>query len=621
MKKLLLAFFLGTTLLASGKDLTCKDYFKKEVYITMRDGVELYTAIYTPKDTSIDYPILLKRTTYGCKPYGTNNIPKKIAYNTDLVAKGYIFVSQDMRGRWMSGGVFENTKPPYSWADKSKTDETTDAWDTLEWLTKNIEHFNGNIGVYGNSYLGWSALTTAAANHPAVKAVIAMAPVTDFFFEDFTRYGLVSVNYAPFLNTFGVAKDKPTTNSWYSTSPRDYVSDADRHLKYDYYSYYLDKFTLRNIEKALISPKNSFWKKIMAHNVYYDDYRQKHDWLHYLNNINCPVMITAGWNDEQNLYGALNSFKTIDKNSPNAQVKLVMGPWAHSHPKERKEKYRLGDIFYGYNLSRDYQRNIEVPYFEYYLKGIGKPPGFKARIFDTGSKQWEETLANPLYPADRQTAFYLDASGVLSRTKDHPEEYGSYVSDPFHPVPVIEDDDFHYLAPKYYMTADQRFASKRPDVLTYRSEPLDSDMTVLGEPKAFITFSTDHTAADIYVKIIDLYPMDRKPEKEDKPDKKMNGYQQLVRMGYIRGRFRDSFSNPKPFEKGVKYTVQVPLLEMFHTFKKGHRIMVQIQSSSFPLFDINPQNYIENVYDACRKDFSSATHKVYADSKIILPLK
>ena len=171
------------------------------------------------------------------------------------------------------------------------------------------------------------------------------------------------------------------------------------------------------------------------------------------------------------------------------------------------------------------------------------------------------------------------------------------------------------------MTADQRFASKRPDVLTYRSEPLDSDMTVLGEPKAFITFSTDHTAADIYVKIIDLYPMDRKPEKEDRPGKKMNGCQQLVRMGYIRGRFRDSFSNPKPFEKGVKYTVQVPLLEVFHTFKKGHRIMVQIQSSCFPLFDINPQNYIENVYDACRKDFSSATHKVYADSKIILPLK
>jgi len=584
----------------------------------MRDGVRLFTSIYSPKDTSIDYPILVTRTTYSCKPYGEDTIPEKIMYNTDLISKGYIFVFQDVRGRWMSEGVFENTKPPYSFWDKSKTDEVTDAWDTFEWLTKNIEHFNGNIGVYGNSYLGWSTLTAAVANHPAVKAVIAMAPVTDFFFEDFTRYGLVSINYTPIINAFGIIKNKPTKNSWYSFSS-DYVYDPKFNLTDDYYRYFLNKLTLKNIEKALIDPKNVFWENSITHNTN-DEYRKKHNWLNYLNNINSQVMIAGGWNDEQNLYGILNSFKTIDKKSPKANVKLVMGPWAHSHPKGRKEKYYLGDIFYGYNLARDYQKDVQMPYFEYYLKGIGSAPDFKARIFDTGKKEWIETSTNPLY-SDKQITLYLSPNGDLSEKRGKQEEYAQFISDPFHPVPFIEDDHFYHVGPKPYMTADQRHASKRPDVLTFVSKPLVRDTTILGQPQAFITFETDHTAADIYVKIIDQYPMNRNPEKEDKPGKKMNGYQQLIRMGYIRGRFRDSFSNPKPFESGRKYTIKVPLLEIFHTFKKGHRIMIQIQSSSFPLFDINPQNYIENVYNAERKDFSVATHKVYADSRIVLPVR
>ncbi len=613
-----LSIFISVLLVSAyGQNLSSKDYTKKEVYITMRDGIKLFTAIYSPKNTTKDYPILVTRTTYSCRPYGEDTIPKNIMYNPDLVAKGYIFVFQDVRGRWMSEGVFENIKPPYSLWDKTKTDELTDAWDTFEWLTKKVKHFNGNIGVYGNSYLGWSTLTAAASNHPAVKAVIAMAPVTNFFFEDFTRYGLVAINYAPIMNAFGIEKDYPTKEAWYSLS-KDFIADSQKNLTYDYYQYFLDLFTLKSIRRSLIDSNNVFFNNLAIH-TNYDSFRKKRNWLNYIKNIHIQVMIAGGWNDEQNLYGILNSFKTIDKYSPKANVKLVMGPWAHSHPKERKEKYYLGDIFYGYNLAEDYQKNVQVPYFEYYLKGIGTEPGFKTRIFDTGLKTWVETSTNPLY-TEKTITYYLNNDGRLAKTSSKPDSYAEYISDPFHPIPFIQSDDFYHIAPKYYMTTDQRPASKRPDVLTYVSDKLDKNTTILGQPQALISFETDHTAADIYVKIIDVYPMERTPEKEDKPGVKMNGYQQLVRIGYIRGRFRDSFSTPKPFTPGEKYDINVPLLEINHTFKKGHRIMIQIQSSDFPLFDINPQNYIDNVFNADRKDFSNAIHKVYSTSKIILPV-
>ncbi len=616
MRLLIVAIFSLISFAVTGQGLKSQDYSKKEVYITMRDGIKLFTSIYSPKDTTKKYPILITRTTYSCKPYGEDIIPENIMYNPDLVAKGYIFVFQDVRGRWMSEGQFENTKPPYSLWDKSKTDELTDAWDTFEWLTKNLKHFNGNIGVYGNSYLGWSTLTAAATNHPAVKAAIAMAPVTDFFFEDFNRYGLVAINYTPIINAFGIIKDYPTKDSWYKFNDG-FIKGGKKSLTDDYYSYFLDLFTLSNIKNALIDSNNIFWKNLEKHQKY-DDFRQKRNWLKYLRNIKSQVMIVGGWNDEQNLYGILNSYETIDKYSPDANVKLVMGPWAHAHPKERIEKYYLGDIFYGYNLAEDYQKNVQVPFFEYYLKGKGTKPDFKTRIFDTGTKKWIQTTDSP-FTSQESITYYLNPNGELSKAPNRDNSFSSFISDPFHPVPFINDDNFHYIGPKYYMTADQRVASKRPDVLTYISKPLIKDITVLGNPQATISFETDHSAADIYVKIIDVLPLDRNPEKEDKPKVKMNGYQQLIRMGYIRGRFRDSFSKSIPFTPGKKYSINVPLLKIFHTFKKGHRIMIQIQSSAFPLFDINPQNYIEDIYSAKKEDFTKAIHKVYSESKIMLP--
>ena len=598
-------------------NLTTKDYSKQQTYITMRDGVKLFTTIYSPKQKSEEYPIILTRTTYSCAPYGKDVMPQEIMYNPDLVAAGYIFVIQDVRGRWMSEGIFENTKPPYSLWDKNATDEITDTWDTFEWLKKNVDNFNGNFGVMGNSYLGWTSLIAGITNHPNLKAVLASAPVTDFYFEDFSRYGLIALNYTPVINAFGIEKKYPVSKAWYEVD-QEPVTNQELNLTSDYYDYFLNKLTLKEISKN-IDPENTLWNLIRDHQNY-DEFRQQRNWLNYLNNIKVPMLIVGGWNDEQNLYGILNSYKTLVKNSPEAETRLFIGPWAHSHLKVRDHKYYLGDIFYGYDLSEYYHKEIQVKYFEYYLKGKGEKPDFKIRTFDTGLRKWIDYSNFPKNEIKKLT-YFLDNNGKLTEDKNSKSGFVKYYSDPFHPVPFIEDDHFAWMAPKSYMTADQRYASKRPDVLTFVSQPLEDDTEVFGTPKAVIDFETDQTDADIYVKIIDVYPMDRIPYPEDKPGIKMNGYQQLVRLGYIRARYRNTFEEAEPLIANQRQKITVPLLDICHTFEIGHRIMIQIQSSDFPLFDINPQNYIEDIFKAERSDFSPAFHKVYNDSWVELPVR
>ncbi|MDX2359408.1 MAG: CocE/NonD family hydrolase [Crocinitomicaceae bacterium] len=612
--KLSFLFILVSTLLL-GQDLTTADYTKKEVYIEMRDGVKLFTTIYTPNRKKEKFPVLMYRTPYSVAPYGPDTMPARIMHNPELVASGYIFVQQDVRGRWMSEGEFENTKPPYSFTDPEKTDEVTDSYDTYDWLVKNLKNFNGNIGQYGNSYLGYTSLVASVTGHPNLKAVLAMAPVTNFFFEDFNRYGLYGMNYMPVMDVFGMQKTEPTTERWYNVVDRSFVHNAENWITEDYYDYFLKRRALSNTSE-IISEDNFFWKNIIEH-PNYDAYRQERDWIQYLDSTKCQTMIVGGWNDEQNLYGILNSFKKLIDN-PASNVQLVMGPWSHGHPMRRDSAYYLGDIFYGVDFAENYQQLIEFKYFEYHLKGLGEGYHTPALVFDTGLKYWL-SFKNDLFEQGLEDhTLFLHPNGQLSESATSAST--SFVSDPDHPVPFIEGDDFYIMAPKHYMTDDQRFLGKRPDVLTYISEPLTENMTVRGEIQALIQFATDHEDADIYVKVIDVFPMDRTPEDSDKPDVKMNGFQHLVRCGYIRGRFRDDFSNPKPFDPDVKTEVKVPLLEVMHTFKKGHRIMIQVQSSMFPLFDLNPQNYVENIYQATNDDFQSATHTVFGDSKIILPV-
>lgn len=617
MKKfIIISLFLLISSITISQVFTSKDYTKTETYITMRDGIKLFTVIYQPKDTTRDYPIFISRTPYGCRPYGKFSMREPVMYNPGLVASGYIFVYQDIRGRWMSEGDFENTRPPYSFWDSTRTDEITDSWDTFEWLNHNLKHSTGDIGIIGNSYLGWTSLVGAVSRHPALKAALAMSPVTSFYFEDFSRYGLFALNYLPVLDAFGL-QTKPTEKAWYNFSKKGYVADASKGLMADYYQFFLDRRALGNFGD-MVDPANFFWQNIKAH-PNYDNYHKMRNWLQYLNKINCKMLIVGGWNDEQNLYGILNSFKKLEKDDPKANVQLVMGPWAHHHPMIRDSLYYLGNVFYGYDLSKKYQNKIEFSYFEYYLKGKGRPLNFKSRMFDTGKKKWVDFNSYPFVEKDT-TVYFLGPEQKLDTAAASYEGYVQYLSDLARPVPFVEDDHFKMMAPKHYMTDDQRFAGKRPDVLFYESKPLTKDITVLGEIKATINFATDHRDADIYVKIIDVYPMNRPPQPTDKHGVKMNGYQQLVRVGYIRGRFRESYTNPGAFVPNKKTTVEVPLLEVFHTFKKGHRLMVQVQSSMFPLFDLNPQKYVENIYEAKNEDFEQAWHKVYYTSEIKLPV-
>lgn len=596
---------------------TKDDYSKQEVHIEMRDGAKLFTSIYAPIDDSQEYPVIIKRTPYSCSPYGPDTMPNHLSHNPDLVRSGYIFVFQDVRGRWNSEGVFENVKPPYSLWDENATDELTDSYDTFDWLVKNLENFNGNIGQYGNSYPGWTTLIGARSSHPNLKAVMAMAPVTNFYFEDFQRYGLCAMNYIPVLNAFGTYKDEPTTDSWYDMKEEIFYTDVENKVGKPYYDFFLKRLALTNFDDVLAG--NVFWDRIKAH-PNYDEFQEKRNWLNYLDEKMSPqIMVVGGWHDEQNLFGILNSYKTLSKKNPDAQ--LVVGPWSHGHNKRRDSLYCLGDVCFGTDISKEFQETIEFNYFEHHLKGKGKAPDFSVRMFDTGTLEWQEFDEFPDSKV-KSKSFYLNIDRTLAQERNQSEtKFRMYQSDPFKPVPYLAENDFHRMAPKSYMTADQRFLQDRQDVISWTTDILEEDLTVCGEPEAIIQFSTDMEDADLYVKIIDVYPDNRSGEEHDLPDNDYQGYQRLIRVGYIRGRFRNSFSNPEPFEPGVKTEIKVPLLEVYHTFKKGHRIMIQIQSSMFPLFDMNPQKYVENIYEATADDFEPSVHRVYSDSKIVLPIK
>ena len=597
-------------------EFSIADYSKQEIKIEMRDGALLHTTIYAPKDTSQEYPVIIKRTPYSCAPYGLDTMPANLSHNPELVKSGYIFVNQDVRGRWNSEGHFENTKPPYSLWDSTATDELTDSYDTFEWLANNLEHFNGNIGQYGNSYPGMQTLIGARANHPNLKCVMAMAPVTSFYFEDFSRYGIFAMNYIPVLNAFGTDKTEPTTEGWYDMKDSIFYTDIENKVGHPYYEFFQKRLALTEFEDIL--GDNYFWKNIKAH-PNYDEYHQQRNWVDHMDaKMNTQVMVVGGWNDEQNLYGILNSYKSISKQNPEAQ--FVIGPWSHGHNKRRDSLYYLGDIYYGEDISKIFQETIEFDYFEYHLKNKGAAPDFKVRMYDMGLKAWENMDKFPLTSQETLT-YYLNVDGSLSEAQTHQEGHRTYISDPLNPVPYLESNEFARMAPKSYMTADQRYLKNREDVLTYVSPILTEDVTMLGEIKAIINFATELEDADIYVKLIDVYPSNRAKEENDTQGVDFQGYEQLVRQGYIRGRFRDSFTDPKPFVPNEKTEVVVPLLEVFYTFKKDHKIMVQIQSSMFPLFGVNPQNYVDNIYEATKADFKSSTHKVYNDSKLIFPIK
>ena len=609
MKKLLMLPFLFLCLSALGQEkkpnYVAENYTKQEVRIKMRDGLELFTAIYSPKDTSKKYPIVMQRTPYNCAPYGPDQFKRSIAPNETMMKEGYIVVYQDVRGRYMSDGLYDNMRG-YIPNKKVKTevDEASDTYDTIDWLVKNVANNNGNVGTWGISYPGYYASYSLLSGHPALKAVSPQACISDFFFDDFHHNGAYLLSYWKVTPLFGPQKTKPTTEAWFKF-PNVGTNDD--------YQFFLNAGPLVNLDKYYDS-SNEFWQQLKEHSSY-DEFWQKRGLLQHLKNIKPAVMIVGGWFDAEDLYGPLNTYSTIEKSSKNYNT-IVMGPWSHGDWARNSEKQIIGNINFGDSISGFYQKNIEANFFRHFLKNNGKGENKlpEAYVFDTGRKEWETYDTWPPKNTEKQQ-FYLQPQQKLTKNAGA-VSFEEFISDPKKPVPHSEDIKQQGLTPRKYMTDDQRFAARRPDVLVFETDVLAEDVTLAGDILAKLQVATTGTDADWIVKVVDVFPNDEPETKEVQPYLKMSNYHMMVRSEVMRGRFRNSFVNPQPFVAKEKTPVNVKLQDVFHTFKKGHKIQIQVQSTWFPLIDLNPQTFVPNIFYAKPEDFKKQTHRVYSDSAI-----
>lgn len=586
------------------------NYTKKEVYIPMRDGVRLFTSFYIPKDQAEKHPFLMTRTPYSCAPYGEAYAPIWYSYRMAYAKENYIFVIQDVRGRYMSEGVFEDVRPFNAKKKGKEIDEASDTYDAIDWMVKNIQNNNGSVGVSGISYPGFYSTQAALSGHPALKAVSPQAPVTDWFIgDDFHHNGaFFQMDAFSFYPTFGKPHPVPT---------KDYGPGFVKTNK-DNYDFFLKAATLKNLSK-MIGDSIKFWHEMMEH-PNYDAWWKTRDARVGLYNVKPAMLWVGGLFDAEDCWGAWNSFKATEKQSPQTNNRIVMGPWYHGQ--WSREGSFLGNVRFESNTSDYFQKNIEIPFFQYHLKGKGSVSELaKATIFFTGENQWKTF---DRWPAKNTTAMnlYVSANNNLSFTlpaTSSPQFEYSYVSDPAKPVPYTED--VHDRRTREYMTDDQRFASRRPDVLSFTTD-ITEDLTLAGPVIANLLTSISTTDADFVVKLIDVFPEDFSYPAGSKGNEKnypMGGYQLLVRGEIMRGKYRNSFSVPEAFVPNKPATVKFELPDVAHTFKKGHKLMIQIQSSWFPLADRNPQKFM-NIYKAEEKDFQPATIKIHHGTYFSLPI-
>ena len=586
-------------------------YDKMEVQIPMRDGINLFTVVYVPKDPSKKYPILLNRTCYNASAYAdfkTHGHPSSY-----LVKDTYILAFQDVRGRYMSEGTFDNMRPNIPGNDrKNKTaiDESSDTWDTIEWLIKNLKNNNGKVGMYGISYPGFYTAAAIPDAHPALKASSPQAPISDFFFDDFHHNGAYLESYTAAFAVFGYQKEEQTKKDWYLDKIMRFYADAPK----DGYEFYLKQGPLKNITEKY-HKDNFFWQQIIDH-PNYDDFWQKRSLLPHLKNVNHAVMTVGGWFDAEDLYGPLNIYKTIEATSPHAYNTLVMGPWAHGGWANEQGKTTHNHIYFGDSISTFYQREIERKFFAWFLKGDGQPTLPEAYMFDTGKKEWRQFDVWP--PKEyAPLKLYFAENGKLFVNQPTPiEAVFEYLSDPAKPVPYTSQTEGLTFTPREFMSDDQRHASRRPDVITFETDPLTQDVVLAGEIMARLKVAMTGTDADFIVKLIDVYPNNHPNYEHNAKNIVMAGYQQLVRHEVFRGRFRNGFDKPEPFKSGEVSSVDFPLQDILHTFKKGHRIMIQIHSTWFPYIDRNPQKYVDNIYKANDEDFIKSTIKVFGSSVV-----
>ena len=617
MKKIffVLSLFFATGTFAQNQQNFVKENFTKiDTTITMRDGIKLYTIIYIPKDQSQSYPILIERTPYSAGPYGKDKFARRVGPNSSLMNDKYIFVYQDVRGRYMSEGInLEVT--PYIANKKTKkdVDESSDTYDTVDWLLKNIKRNNGRVGLYGISYPGFYATTSLPGAHPAIKAVSPQAPVTDEFIGDDANHNgaFFLLDNFSFMNYYDMKRDGPV---------EDYAKPLFKAGSNDAYQFYLKMGTIKNTNsEKYYNHQGRIWNEYLEHDTY-DAYWKARNIRTHLKNINIPTLVVGGWFDAEDLFGALHTYEAIENQSPKNNNRLVMGPWTHG-AWASSEWTKFATQEFGSNTSKYYQDSLETIFFNYYLKDKGNFNLAEATVFETGSNEWRHY---EVWPPKNSTAvnYYFNSNNKLSLQKEKAANaFEEYVSDPSKPVPY--SNGIYGRRNNEYMAEDQRFAAVRPDVIVFETEELTEDITLSGRILADLFVSTTGTDADFIVKLIDVLPDTASTPKGAPRGFTMAGLQQLVRAEVMRGKFRNSMEKPEPFVPGKIAEVKFELNDVAHRFKKGHKIMVQVQSSWFPLVDRNPQKFMR-IPEAEEKDFQKATIRIYHDannaSRIVLPV-
>ncbi|MGC4099752.1 CocE/NonD family hydrolase [Ferruginibacter sp.] len=615
MKKIFISFCTSVfAIAATAQSSFVKDNFTKlDTTITMRDGIKLYTVIYIPKDQSQHYPFLMERTPYSAGPYG-DTYARSIGPNESLMKEKYIFVYQDVRGRYMSEGVnLEVT--PYIANKKSKkdVDESSDTYDTVDWLLKNIKNNNGRVGLAGISYPGFYATACLPGAHPAIKAVSPQAPVTDEFVGDDANHNgafFLMDNFS-FMNFFDMERPGPV---------KDYSKPLFTAGYRDAFQFYLKMGTVKNTNGAkYYNNKSVIWNEYLQHDTY-DAYWKARNIRPHLKNITIPTLVVGGWFDAEDLFGALHTYEAIEKQSPVNTNRLVMGPWTHgSWESGDWSKFVTHD--FGSNTSKYFQDSLETTFFNFYLKDKGSFNAAEATVFETGSNQWKSYA---VWPPKNTVAvdYFLNAGNKLSLQKTADKNnFDEYISDPAKPVPYT--NGVFGRRNNEYMAEDQRFAALRPDVLVFETDELTEDVTLAGRINADLFVSISSTDADFVVKLIDVLPDTAATPRTAPRGFSMSGLQRLVRAEVMRGKFRNSYEKPEAFTPNQVSEVKFDLNDVAHVFKKGHKIMVQVQSSWFPLVDRNPQQFMR-IPDATEKDFQKATIRIYHDdenaSKIVLPV-
>jgi len=567
-------------------------YNRQEVMITMRDGIKLHTVLFIPKNKTGALPFLLERTPYGINDYPS---PEKNGYVKDMATDGYIFVYQDIRGRYLSEGQFEMQRFTRNKKDPKAIDESTDTYDTFDWLLKNIPDNNGKAGMLGISYDGWTTVMGAIDPHPALVAVSEQATPSDMFLgDDFHHNGAFRLSYG-FEYAFMEEASKTDTLFPFPN--------------YDTYEWYLKLGPLSNVNKKYFFNKLPSWNNFAAH-PNYDEFWQKQGLQYRLDSPRVHIMNVAGWWDQEDFYGPQKAYETWEKKDKSNKNYIVIGPWNHGGWGGGPGR-TLGNISFDTATGETFRKDIQAKWFAYYLKGKGDGHFAEAITFQTGSNTWKNYDSWPPKEAVKKN-LYFQANGKLSFDKPTGKptvDYDSYVSDPAHPVPYRTRPIEETYGPgsRWYtwLTEDQRFVHNRPDVLSWETDSLTEDITVTGSLFAQLFAATTGSDADWIVKLIDVYP-EYYPKEP-----KMAGYQFMVANDVFRGRFRKSFEKPEPITANKVESYTIDLHTLNHVFKKGHKIMVQVQSSWFPIIDRNPQKYVPNIFEAKESDFQKATHKIY----------